>query len=310
MNTNFPLPRITGSDAPRVTSEVLSDMRVRGSGEVVRGRLIRCRMGGNENPHSPPAFTLVELLVVVAIILVLMALLAPAFNALKGAGTLGKSAYDIVGILENARAYAMANRTYVYVGFQEVDASNAESANPQTPATSAVGGRVAVATVTTRDGTRGYSLSSNLPDPAWANYNNGANLVALGPLKRLDNLHLAASLGAPPSNGGMVRPSVLSTYRLGHEDCESVTPFTWPLGSALEPGSAQYYFAKVIQFDPQGTARIQYASNRDNIVRYMEIGLQQTNGNAVPPPPADPGTGPQAAIQIDGMTGAVRLYRP
>ena len=62
------------------------------------------------------AFSLVELLIVIAIVAVLSSLALPAFNSIRGAGGLTKTANDIAGILEQARAYAMAQSTYVWVG--------------------------------------------------------------------------------------------------------------------------------------------------------------------------------------------------
>lgn len=261
-----------------------------------------------QNPsRTHRAFSLVELIAVVAIMAIVMVFAVPAFQTIKSASDLTDAANGIAGTLERARAYAMANNLYVYVGLAEVNADVAPAAVPQQPATVVAGGRLAVAAVASRDGTRGYTLLSSLPDPAWTNYNNGAGLVALGKLEIFENIHLAGSLGKPPAEGPMARPEVGTSYRLGHVACQSVTPFAWPLDSQLDAG--QYYFEKVIQFDPQGTARIQYATNQDNIVRWMEIGLQQTHGSLVPPVPTV-GTGAVAAILIDGMTGSVRVYRP
>ena len=54
-----------------------------------------------------------------AIIAILSSLAIPAFNAIRGGGSLTKAANDISGILEQARAYAMAQNTYVWVGFKK-----------------------------------------------------------------------------------------------------------------------------------------------------------------------------------------------
>ena len=67
------------------------------------------------------AFTLLEMLVVMGIIAILMVLVAPAFTNLKSAGDVTNAVYGIQGLLDNARTYAKANNTYVFVGFAEVD---------------------------------------------------------------------------------------------------------------------------------------------------------------------------------------------
>src|SRR2546430_239776 len=82
-------------------------------------------------PVSARAFTLVELLAVIAIILIMFSLIVPAMVGIKKANDVTKAAYDITGTLEQARAYAMGNDTWVYVGFTEVDITKPQSANPQ-----------------------------------------------------------------------------------------------------------------------------------------------------------------------------------
>ena len=251
------------------------------------------------------AFTLMELMLVIAIMVIVAAFIAPAFTSIKGAGDVTGAIYNIGGLLEQARSYAMANQTYVWVGFEEVDASKDPSVNPQTIGT----GRIAVAVVASRDGTRGYDITNNsLLNPAWTNYNNGASLVAINKLLRFENLHMAPFFSTIPNSGNTTRPIVSSgSYQLGNTTANPnpgncVTPFDWPLGSAI--GAGQYSFTRVINFNPEGVARIQYTSNTDQIVAYMELGLQQTHGTAVS------SSLNAAALQIDCMTGSVRKYRP
>jgi hypothetical protein len=99
-----------------------------------------------------------------------------------------------------------------------------------------------------------------------------------------------------------------TTYRLGNAASTSVMPFTWPLGSAL--GSGQYQFNKVINFDPNGIARIATSTNADEIAQVMEIDFQPTHGTLVPPVPTNQDVGNQTVIQVAPRTGATRIYRP
>jgi type II secretory pathway pseudopilin PulG len=63
------------------------------------------------------AFSIIELLVVVAIIAIMMVFVAPSISSLFGAQGVAKATADGAGILEMARMEAMARKTYVYVGF-------------------------------------------------------------------------------------------------------------------------------------------------------------------------------------------------
>ena len=73
------------------------------------------------------AFTLIELLVVVGLIAILMALVVPTFNAIRGAGGMTAAINDVASALELARAEAMATRSYVYIGFANTTNSDGNS---------------------------------------------------------------------------------------------------------------------------------------------------------------------------------------
>src|SRR4029077_15769741 len=124
------------------------------------------------------AFTLLELLIVVGIIGLLLALIAPAFTSMKTGADFTNAVYGIQGVLENARTYAKANNTYVFVGFAEVDSSVDPSVSPQVTTGPAPYGRVAVAVVASKNGTRQFAYATSNQGSDWtANYSNGANLI-------------------------------------------------------------------------------------------------------------------------------------
>jgi Tfp pilus assembly protein FimT len=260
------------------------------------------------NRLTTSAFTLVEMLVVIGIVVLMAGIAIPVVSGMKQSTDITKAAYSINGILDQGRAYAMANNTYVYVGFTEVDVAKDPALSPQTTGI----GRVAVAMVASRDGTRGYDPNDGRT--TWKNsYNNGNNLVALGKLQQFENIHLADSLGTPPTSGKMTRPSVTEPNRIGAVGAGKkyipFTPFTWPLGNPLSTSGGQYYFDKIIIIDPQGVPRVPIYSGNP-ISEYMEVGLQQSKGNVSPAVPTEPNVGNHVAMVINGLTGSVTMYRP
>jgi prepilin-type N-terminal cleavage/methylation domain-containing protein len=229
-------------------------------------------------------FTLIELLVVIGIMGLLLTLAAPAISALRGSGDLGKAAGDIQAILEQARSYAMANNTYVYAGIVEQD-----GVNP----TNAVGiGHVAVGVVFSKTGLRPYA------DPATPGPLIDTNINPLGSVKFFDNVHLTNS-DTVGTSGNMAR----SKYDIDlGTNTNSLTTFQIPPN-----GTAKYSFNRVVEYDPQGVARYQTSSTSldTSTKNYLEIPLMTARGNV-----AMTNSSNTAVIQIDGITGAVRLYRP
>jgi type II secretory pathway pseudopilin PulG len=261
---------------------------------------------------------LLELLIVIGVIAILLVLIGPAFTTITSSTDANSAIYGVKGVLENARAYAKANHTYVFVGFSEVDSSVDPSVSPQITNGDTPYGRVAVAVVASKDGTSQYQYATTDQGNDWtANYANGAHLVAVGKLARYENLHFVGldfrswSPSAHP-NSKMARYQPTGPpYILSHALSRSVTPFTWPLGSPLDSGY-QYRFDRVINFDPTGIARIAAEYNGDAITHVIEIDFQPTHGTVFPLLPDDfnQDVGSHAVIQLGTTSGAVRVYRP
>jgi prepilin-type N-terminal cleavage/methylation domain-containing protein len=255
-------------------------------------------MGSPNTFFSKPAirlsshgFSLVEMLVVLSIISILSILVSTSMQGIFGTAFDSETS-DLANTLTRARAYAMANNTYVFVGIQEVDASQ-----PSTGAQSAGTGRIGVTVVASNDGTRIYSTSA--PSALTA-----AGLTVVSPLHRFEDIHMTttSSIANLPNAGNG------TSYNPASTSSSSATTFNWPL-----TGTAQYSSfgsninspGTVIQFNPQGEAQIVTGANTDSILQWIEIDLVPTHGKSTS------GTTSKnpATILIDGASGSVSTYR-
>lgn len=253
-------------------------------------------------PRNCSAFTLIELLVVIGIIAVLLALVAPAVTTTKTAGDFINSSYTIKDTLEQARASAMANNTYVWVGFYEENTTASAPTNTAPPYSGV--GRVIVAVVSSKDGTKIFDAS----DPPAAL--PSAQLNQLGKLIKIQGIHLA-DIGSPPSPTPSPAPS--SDTVDGRPDF----PYTYAKGIGADhfnrissessdttkfPFAVQNYtFHKTARFSPQGEINL---NSTYALKQTAEIGLRPTHGTAI-----DNNTRNVAAIQFTGVGGNFKIYR-
>ena len=238
------------------------------------------------------AFTLIELLVVIAIIAILTVIVAPAFTNRKSAADLTSATYTISGVLEQARAYAMGNNTYVWAGFYEEDSSGPSTS----PGTAGIG-RIVISVVASRDG-------STIYDPNNLAAIDPTRLMQLGKLTKIDNIHLATFPdGSGTGSTFDARPAVIyATARIGDTSppSASLTPFQYPVGNPAPV--AQYTFVKAIQFSPTGEARID--NTNYTLKTAAEIGLRPTHGTVV-----DNANLNVVAIQFSAISGDTKIYR-
>ena len=234
------------------------------------------------------AFTLIELLVVIGIIVLMMVLLVPAFTTMKGAGEVSVTAHAIRDALRQARMYAVANSTFVWVGFFEESVNSTGTAGT---------GRVVMSIVASKDGSRVYSETVNDP-PAL----DQASLVQVGKLLKFENIHLERLSDAavprtdvPPDSYHVGHDAFAKRIQFDQTEINNRTTFQYPI-----TGTAEYTFTKVIEFDPRGVS----SKIVDSPVRVIEIGLRPTRG-----PSIDTNTVNVAAIQIAGISGQAQVLR-
>ena len=276
------------------------------------------------------AFSLIELLVVMGIVILVLGLGVPALSGLKGSRDVTAAAYDIAGTLEGARAYAMANRTYVWVGFIEEDGSKASAAR----ATAGVG-RVVLCVVASKDGSRYRDATTNITSKKPAPFGDGdpgnqVALIQLNKVMKLNNTHLvAANVGRGVSALNIPdRPAVDADYQVGDPQTQNPanpepfsshyadspptlvrnpTVFYYPLGSTKD--SSQYAFVKIIEFNPQGDASKIVDNVSAGIPAWLEIAVVPTRGSLIDPRYRG-NTNAAAMVQVGGLNGRVRIFRP
>jgi len=241
--------------------------------------------------QSREGFTLVEVLVVLAIIAIASVASLVAVQQLQETGNLNRAIGDIAFSLQTARAYAMANHTHVFMGITEVQQNGSSTGT----------GRVILAMAATVDGTSDYDASN--VGATWTAATSPGSLAAVRPLQAFNNLHLANFTALSASTGPMATRESPAISLAG---TPSLTPFSWPLNNAS--ASASYTFNEVVEFQPNGTAVVQTESGGS--LQVVELDLQPAHGSIAPLAPQNVTVGNIAAIQVDGITGAVTTYQP
>jgi prepilin-type N-terminal cleavage/methylation domain-containing protein len=254
--------------------------------------------------RAAEGFTLVELLTVMAIMVVLLGLITPTLKSYKGSQDVTASAYNLRGVLENARNYAMANNTYVWVGFYEQDYSNTTPpATAQAPPYTGVG-HVTIGVVYSKDGTNLVpdSTAGSVTLPA-------ASLGQVGSLVQIYAVHVTALNPPAAATANSTDPTIAGTLQgrpyqtdLDAASLEQTLINSSSPDTTLRPFVALgYTFYKTIRFNPRGESNV---NSTDPCTRIAEVGLQPTHGDI-----KDSTTPNLVAVQLAGIGGAVNIYR-
>jgi prepilin-type N-terminal cleavage/methylation domain-containing protein len=186
-------------------------------------------------------FTLIEILVVLAIIAVLATVSGPAIQMLDGAGSVNKASSDVSSVLDLARAYAMTNHTYVRVAFSQIPgASNSPT--------------LVIMPIYSADGTLLQDSSGDMA--------NASLWPAVIPPLAIQNFMINDGLNASsPDTTADVTPSGMNA---------SGTPI--PSFSRPVPGSSTVpIFDMFVEFNPTGEACVIDGTP----THYIKIGIQK-----------------------------------
>ena len=221
---------------------------------------------------SNKGFTLVELLTVAAVMSILLSVAVPALSSMAMGNQMNRSLIELAGTLDQARQYAIANNTYVWVALRPNSSGNQ-------------GDELSVALLASKTGTD--------PSP-WSNYGSvpNAQIDIVARPRTFENIRFEEantySQSKIPSLAGK------SATSLDNTPANNKAVFNIKL-----PGSgSSANFNRVIQFTPTGEARVS-----SSVIDVVEFGLHSTQGKAA-------SENNVAVLRVNGLTGQTAVFRP
>lgn len=216
---------------------------------------------------------MLELLVVILIVSLLSVVAVIGLRGLSGAGKFNKALNDISGILEQSRAYAIAQNTYVWVAFYEyAPAGNAPL-------------EVYSCAFASNDGTDPFDWTGTvaLPSPGTI---GSTTLLPITHLYHFKGLHLQTT-SLPGVTGTPNFPASSPAFQYTARGDS---------GTLVLSNSNPVYW--IIQFTPRGAAR-----NNSNSIDSIWMGLQPSLSSTT----LD--TKNIASMKVNGLSGLTTIYR-
>lgn len=231
-------------------------------------------------PQNDLAFTLTELLIVVALLSVLSALMVPALSSLNASGSLRQNLSTVVGLVESARQTAVTRNTYVYVAFLSPEAAR------NLPPSQIEPGTTYAAVFVSMDGTDVLKQASS----SMLREVDG-NITRLERIAKLRSLRFSGEI---PSSNALAN-------RLEPVDAEGPGS-AWKIESKPPPEGMAITFDRIIKFLPQGGARV-----TEPPVEAIQLIVSPNAGSESSHASEDLKA---AVIRIDGLTGKISVHQP
>lgn len=192
-------------------------------------------------PAPRSGFTLLELLVVIGIIALLSSLAGPAISSISKGSQMNQALAEVGGLLEEARQYAIAKNTYVWVAFEDSRSGGDD--------------QLRIAVLASKTGT---------DLPVWGTDDTTGAATQTVLLNRIRTFNGVKLSGANAFGSAQI-PDLAVVANAG--DLGGAA-FTIRL-----PGGGRGSFSKAVQFTPAGEAR-----NAETLIGAIDFGLQPTRG--------------------------------
>ena len=271
------------------------------------------------------AFTLIEMLAVISIMVIIASFLAPTVGTILRGKEITRAASDISAMMDVARTEAMSKNTYVWLGFKSTTL-NGGPTSPLEPGiiSKPTSYQLQVAAVRSSDGTPNLTVTGSTAGISLPNY------TAFTRVLRFDNIELdnGASLTSKvkdllpgknsppiPAVSDVKIPAVVSKVAGASpnvpQNSDKQGGFRIPqkAGAVAATDTTTIQFFRIILFTPQGEAMIFddkhfKAGTMPGYTQQILVGLRRTvSGNQIP------NTTDSAAIVLFGGTGQNRIYR-
>ncbi|MEZ0297141.1 MAG: Tfp pilus assembly protein FimT/FimU [Candidatus Methylacidiphilales bacterium] len=217
------------------------------------------------------AFSLMELVVVIGIMLVIAAISIPMFSGLTSSSQFNRAAMEISGLLESARQTAVTQNTYTWLAMGVKTAANGEKI-------------LHVAVLSSKDGSD--------PTP-WGSYGTvPSDAIGIVTQTRFFKQVILSDAG---TFGTAVVPTLPATPAVTAANSLSQGTASFTITTPQETVT----YDRVVQFTASGEAR-----NSANGTQVIEFALQPQRGNSAAGDDKN-----IAVFRISGITGQCQVYR-